>query len=234
MIHAQMRKVKFGQRLKAGSKQASFGVPFVITYHPKLKKIAQIMKKLEHLLYQDESVKRVFTPLPIVSYRSARKLSSYLVRAKLYLLERKRGSYKCGNLRCRVFNNIEETDTFTSTATAESYKINHHLCCNDKYLIYLLTCKVCKKQYTRKTADRFRLRWNDYKESDRKFLRGEEIKRKSLHEHFWSDSHQSFEEDVSICLIDKTDPSDLHKREYYWMRTLKTITPFGLNTEEAY
>ena len=184
MIHAQMRKVKFGQRLKAGSKQASFGVPFVITYHPKLKKIAQIMKKLEHLLYQDESVKRVFTPLPIVSYRSARKLSSYLVRAKLYLLERKRGSYKCGNLRCRVCNNIEETDTFTSTATAESYKINHHLCCNDKYLIYLLTCKVCKKQYTRKTADRFRLRWNDYKESDRKFLRGEEIKRKSLHEHF--------------------------------------------------
>ena len=26
---------------------------------------------------------------------------------------------------------------------------------------------------------------------------------------------------VSICLIDKTDPSDPHKRvEYYWMRTL--------------
>ena len=75
---------------------------------------------------------------------------------------------------------------------------------------------------------------NDYKESDRKFLRGEEIKQKSLHEHFWSDSHQSFEEDVSICLIDKTDLSDLHNREYYWMRTLKTITPFGLNTEETY
>ena len=54
MIDSQMGKVKFGQRLKAGSRQAGFGVPFVITYHPKLKKI---MKKLEHLLYQDESVK---------------------------------------------------------------------------------------------------------------------------------------------------------------------------------
>ena len=100
--------------------------------------------------------------------------------------------------------------------------------------VYLLTCKVCKKQYTEKTVDRFRLRWNNYKESDRKFLRGEEIKQKSLHEHFLSDSHQSFEEDVSICLIDKTDPSDPHKREYYWMRTLKTIASFGLNTEETY
>ena len=39
MIDSQMRKVKFGQRLKARSKQAGFGVPFVITYHSRLKKI---------------------------------------------------------------------------------------------------------------------------------------------------------------------------------------------------
>ena len=114
------------------------------------------MKKLEHLLYQGESVKRVVTPLPMVSYHSARKLSSHLVRAKLYPLERKRGSYKCGNLRCLVCNNIAETDTFTSTVTRESIKINH-VCSNDKCLIYILTCKVCKKQYIGKTVDRFRL-----------------------------------------------------------------------------
>ena len=68
---------------------------------------------------------------------------------------------------------------------------------------------MCKKQYTGKTVDVFRLQWNNHKESDRKFLRGEEIKQKSLHEHFLSDSHQSFEEDISIYLIDKTDRSDL-------------------------
>ena len=224
MIDSQMGKVKFGQRLKAWSKQAGFGVPFVVTYHPKLKKIMKIMEKLEHLLlYQDESMKRVFTPPPMDSYRSARKLRSYLVRAKLYPLERKSGSYKCGNLRCLGRNNIEETDTFTSTVTGESFKMNHHLCCNDKCLIYLLTCKVCKKQYTGKTVDRFRLRWSNYKESDRKFLPGEEIKQKSLHGYFLSDCHQSFEEDIIICLIHKTDSSDPHKTEYYWMRSLKTI-----------
>ena len=67
-----------------------------------------------------------------------------------------------------------------------------------------------------------------------KLLRAEEIKEQSLHEHFLNDSHQSFGEDVSICLIDKTDPSDTHKGDYYWMRALKTIAPFGLNTEETY
>ena len=27
------------------------------------------------------------------------------------------------------------------------------------------------------------------------------------------------------CLIDITDPPDLHKRQYYWMRTIKIIAP---------
>ena len=97
------------------------------------------MKKYQNILYQDETVKRVFTPFPMVSYRNARKLSSYLVRAKLYSLERKRGSSKCGSSRCQVCNNIEETEIFSSTVTRETYKINHHLCCNGKCLIYLLT-----------------------------------------------------------------------------------------------
>ena len=47
------------------------------------------MKKYQIILYKDETVKRVFTPFPMVSYGNARKLSSYLVRAKIYPLERK-------------------------------------------------------------------------------------------------------------------------------------------------
>ena len=71
-------------------------------------------------------------------------------------------------------------------------------------------------------------------ESDRKFLRDEEIKQKFLHDHFFRDDNHSFEEDLSICFIDKPNPSDPPKTEYYWMKTLKTITPFGLNTKETY
>ena len=47
-------------------------------------------------IYMNQEIKNVFTPGPIVSYRSARKINSYLVRAKLYPLERKAGSEKCG------------------------------------------------------------------------------------------------------------------------------------------
>ena len=82
------------------------------------------MKKLEHLFYQEETVKQVFTSPPMVSFQSAKKLSSYLICAKFYSLERKRSSYNCGSSRCQVCNNIGEVDTFASTITGESFKIS--------------------------------------------------------------------------------------------------------------
>ena len=48
-------------------------------------------------------------------------------------------------------------------------------------------------------------------------------------EHFSSDGHNGFLEDCSITLIDKTDGSDHTRREEYWRRVLKTVTPYGLN-----
>ena len=51
----------------------------------------KIMKILEHLLCPDKSVKPVVTPPPMISYRNARNLSSYLARVNH--LERKKGSY---------------------------------------------------------------------------------------------------------------------------------------------
>ena len=82
-----------------------------------------------------------------MSYKSARKISSYIARAKRYPLERKVSSEKCGKSRCEVCLNIQETDTFMKTTTGETFKINHKLNCDDNCLIYFLTCKYCGKQY---------------------------------------------------------------------------------------
>ena len=88
--------------------------------------------------------------------------------------ERKAGSCKCKGNRCRgVCLNVSEMETFTSTVTHTSYKINQSFDCNDKCLICLLTCKICLKQYVGSTTDCFRYRWNNYKCADRKYARGE-------------------------------------------------------------
>ena len=49
-------------------------------------------------------------------------------------------------------------------------------------------------------------------------------------EHFSSNDHNDLLEDCSITFIDKTDGSDPTRREEYWKRVLKTVTPYGLNT----
>ena len=111
----------------------------------------------------DEEVKKVFFPGLMVSFGSARKVSSYLVRAKLYTLERTISSFKCNKIRCQVCLNVNETDSFTSTVTRKTYKINHKFNCSDKCLIHLLACKKCLIQCVGKTVDEFRYRWNNFK-----------------------------------------------------------------------
>ena len=122
-------------------------------------------------------------------------------------------------------NNIEETEIFSSTVTGETYKSNHHLCCNGKCLIYLLTCNDCGKQYSGEKVDKFRSWWNNYKDSDRAFLRGEAIKQKSLHEHFLKYHHHGFEKDINIYLINKTQSSDPLKESNIGWKYLRRYLP---------
>ena len=49
-----------------------------------LKSLIAIFDNNLSILYIDNDDKMAFTPQPMVSIRSARKLNSYLVRAKLY------------------------------------------------------------------------------------------------------------------------------------------------------
>ena len=88
-------------------------VPFVMTYDCKLKSMNKVILKYLDLLYLDNEIKRVFTPKLMISFRRARKPSSYLVRAKLCPTERTLGSYKCGGKRCEICVNVNETSTFT-------------------------------------------------------------------------------------------------------------------------
>ena len=79
-------------------------------------------------------------------------------------------------------------------------------------------------------TNKFRLSWNNYMENNRKAKRREEHMQPLIFEHYFSNDHNGFLEDCSITLIDKTDGSDPTRREEYWRRVLKTVTPFGLNT----
>ena len=181
----------------------------------------------------EKEVKRVFTPKPMISFQSARKLSSYLVRAKLCPNERTTICYKSGRKRCEVCINVNETSTFTSTMMGKTYLKNHRHYCNERCLVYLLTCNKYKIQYIGQTIDQFRPRWNNYKSESRKFIQEATCIQQHLFNHFCTSGHYGFLEDVSLTFIDKTDPSDPLKRKDFWRSTFNTMAPFALNIEEC-
>ena len=123
------------------------------------------------------------------------------------------GTFRSGSKRCEVCKYVTETDSFTSSVTEETYKINHRLDCNYECLLYLFTCDKCKKNYTGENTDNFRGRWDNYKSENNSFTRGEKCMQEHLYKHFESEEHTELLNDVLITLIDKPDGSNLTKRE---------------------
>ena len=120
-----------------------------------------------YILYLDTEARKVFTPEAFIAFRTGRNLKNYLVRAKVPPLVKQKGYKKCNKPRCFTF---ECCDTFECTVDGKHYNENHYFNCDSKGVVYLLTCKVCKKQYVGQTTDKFRFRWNNYKACQRKAL----------------------------------------------------------------
>jgi len=232
MVQSQIdRALKSDNNQVGGSKSGA--VPLVITFHPKLSDVGKILWENLDVLYKDEEAKKVFSPPPFVSFKAPRNLKSHLVRSKLYPMERKTGSAKCNKNSCKVCKNVSETKTFESKNNNKTYIINHHLNCDDKKLVYLLTCKSCGLQYVGQTSDKFRYRWNNYKDNNRKAEQGIAHMQSHIFEHFSMEGHNGFLEDCIITFIDKTDASDPTRREKYWINILNTLVPNGLNISES-
>ena len=137
-------------------------VPLVLTYHPRLKNASDIIKKHLVFLYAKEQVENIFTPPPFVSFRAG--FRKHLVRAKVNPILRKCGSSGCNKSRFQTCFNVNNTK--------ESYKINHKFDFDSKCINYLFCCKACGLQYVGSTVERFRFRWNNYKNCQREAAQG--------------------------------------------------------------
>ena len=138
------------------------------------------------------------------------KIRSYLVRAKLYPLVRRVVSFKCGGRHCQGCLDVTETGRLTSTSTNQTFKMNHEFNCSESSLIYLLMCRVCRKQYVGQTADTLRSRWNNCKSNDRMLIIPV---CKNIFEHFNSEGHTGFLQNVSVTFNDKTDSQNPEKEK---------------------
>ena len=96
---------------------------FNITYYPVFQNVRNILQELHILLTPYQEYKKVFQDIPVVGFRNGKSLSDHWVRAKLPNVEITGRSEPCGKRNCRVCDFICNTDTFTTKACGETFKI---------------------------------------------------------------------------------------------------------------
>ena len=99
------------------------GAPLVVVYHPQLHNFSNTITKLFIYLYAEEQMKEVFTPASFILFRSSYSLKNHFFCAKVYPLNREKGSSCCGKNKCETCFNILNTDTFQSFVTKKFTKL---------------------------------------------------------------------------------------------------------------
>ena len=211
VVDHEIEKVEFYESSRRTNKWNK-GVCLVVLPHIThyFKTLAAFSKKSWFNLHWWRSCKNS-TPRRLASFRSARKIRSYLTVTKLYPLESRVGSFKYGGRRCQICLNVTETETFTSTN--QVYQTNHESNCNESSQIYLLTCKICCKKYIRQTVDIIPSRWNNYKNNDRKYLAGDPVCKNNYLTTLTVRVILAYFEKVFVTLNDKTDSQNPEKKQ---------------------
>ena len=126
---------------------------FNVTYCPVFRHLESQLKELHLILGWDEDHKKVFPEVPNIRFKNNKNLKSHLVRAALpYISEVGRCQSCVGKRRpCELSSNMKNTSKHSN----EVYQIKKNFNCNSKMVVYLIECRVCRKQYNGSTVTKF-------------------------------------------------------------------------------
>ena len=173
---------------------------------------------------------------PRVAFWNDKSLKDKLVRSKLKNPNRRDPvNYKCGSNLCQICNMISWDDEFTDRDRSKTYKNNFDFDCDSQCVIYLITCKVCQKQYVGSAITTFRKSFNQDKSNIKLYSEGigGMKQEKKLISHFFTDKHHGTYDDAKVQIIDYGDSNDQERKEDFWIFNLNTLGPNGLNKKRT-
>ena len=205
-------------------------LPFVLTYHPDLPKVREIINKHWPIIESSSTLSEIFTERPTMAYRRPKSLRDLHVRAKLkpdMRDDEPLGETRpCGKARCKTCKMITPTQ-IAKSASGAIIKLRCNTSCKTTNVVYLITCTKCGKQYVGETGDHVNQRMNGHRD-DWKHKRFE---RSPVAEHFCSPEHDFLNHATLCCLDHNPEWTDRTRkaRESYWIRRLNTLRPYGIN-----
>ena len=204
--------------------------PLVITYHPCLASLPSITRKHLRILHASQRLKQAIPNPPLVSFRRPRNLRNLLVRAGVSTPAPPtlNSNTPCNSRQCKCCKEIETCNIFKSNNTGRQYNIKAAITCKSKSLVYLISCRKCGLQYIGETENPLHIRMNGHR-SD---IRTKKLD-KPVAVHFCQPDHSA--EDLEVRGIEKINVNNTGRRKYresYWIFTLKTLAPEGMNLDD--
>ena len=208
--------------------------PLVTTYSPHYTSLAHLLHKHWSLIQNDPSLSTIFPSLPQLSFRRNPTLADSLVRASVSGSRRPPTGQvppipiprldsrivRCADKRCKICPRAEGRRVLFSTVSNTPYTFHETFTCTDTSLIYCIICSKCGKLYIGLTSNRTLSCTSTLSETKRRI---------PLYHHFARKSHD-FLRDHRIVPFEHCEPDALPEREAFWIRTLHTLIPHGLNS----
>jgi hypothetical protein len=230
---AQEKRENFRKFTKNGA-----FLPLIITYDDRYKNTLNelISENWQTLLNKDKKLSDVFQQsTPQIVFKKGQTISSMLVRAKFYsqnkhTLDRTENTKrlnttdKCLTRLCQCCHAIDVNSNFISTTTKQSHQIKTNMNCNTNGIIYLITCKRCNVQYVGETERRLKDRLNAHRSN----ITTKQKTAVAIHFNNYRHSYK----DLKIMPIENVTNNSKQvrqEREKFWIKTLKTNYPNGLN-----
>ena len=205
-------------------------VPFVLTYHPDLPKVRDIVDKNWSIIESSDELKDIYQSKPVMAFRRPKSLRDFLVRARLKPNsgdDNQTGECRpCGRKRCQCCKMITSAGTVKSSSGA-TVRLRQNTDCTTENVVYLISCSSCNKQYVGETKGPLNKRMNGHRDD----WRHRRFERSPTAEHFHSADHD-FLSNASVCCLEHNkewSDSTRKLRESYWIRRLNTLCPFGIN-----
>jgi hypothetical protein len=157
------------------------------------------------------------------------------------------GVYSCNADRCKTCDSLSEVDNFSSTVTGLTYAIGSRLTCDSSNIIYLAQCngEGCSKQYIGETGNRLRDRMNQHRSAIMNSRPMDSALADHIQFHVDHDDASFAQANLEtiffivpieqIATLASSSETQAHRREResFWIETLGTLEPNGLNKKTS-
>ena len=181
---------------------------------------------------------------PRISYRKKTDISKKIVRARLpesskptkrelliqlasrLSLSGRHSSIPCRRTNCLCCQQMSGLETVFSSRGHASHRVPPNTSCNTSGVIYMLHCNIClsRAQYIGQTKRPLRERVAGHRAAFEKKKNMPLYRHLSMLDHSFSNAKFTIIEVVA-------NSEDLVDREKYWIKTLNTVIPMGLNSK---